>query len=65
MRIHALDVRHTPQIERLGQAVATEGIDVLIHNAGVAGRGLAAEEMRRINTERKYPSASHRCCCRR
>src|ERR671922_2064930 len=49
--LHALDVRHTPQIAALAQAVASEGIDVLIHNAGVAGRGLAPEEVRRINTE--------------
>jgi NAD(P)-dependent dehydrogenase (short-subunit alcohol dehydrogenase family) len=49
--VHALDVRHASQIETLGQAVATEGLDLLIHNAGVAGRGLAPEEVRRINTE--------------
>ncbi|MBI3757087.1 MAG: SDR family oxidoreductase [Deltaproteobacteria bacterium] len=49
--VHALDVRYVPQIETLAQAVATEGIDVLIHNAGVAGRGLAPEEVRCINTE--------------
>ena len=48
--VHALDVRHAPQIETLAQAVATEGIDVLIHNAGVSGRGLAPEEVRLINT---------------
>ena len=51
VRLHALDVRHAPQLELLVQAVATEGIDVLIHNAGVSGRGLAPEEVRRINTE--------------
>ena len=49
--IHALDVRSAPQIETLALAVATEGIDVLIHNAGVAGRGLAPEEVMRINAE--------------
>jgi NAD(P)-dependent dehydrogenase (short-subunit alcohol dehydrogenase family) len=49
--VHALDVRYAPQIAALAQAVASEGIDVLIHNAGVAGRGLAPEEVRRINTE--------------
>ena len=42
--IHAHDVR-------LAQAVATEGIDVLIHNAGVSGRGMASEEVWRTNTE--------------
>ncbi len=49
--IHALDVRYAPQIETLAQAVAAEGIDVLIHNAGVAGRGTDPEEVRRTNTE--------------
>ncbi len=49
--IHSLDVRYPPQIETLAQAVAAEGIDVLIHNAGVAGRGMDPEEVRRINTE--------------
>ena len=49
--IHALDVRSDSQIETLAQAVATEGIDVLIHNAGVSGRGMEPGEVRRINTE--------------
>jgi NAD(P)-dependent dehydrogenase (short-subunit alcohol dehydrogenase family) len=49
--VHALDVRHASQIATLAQAVATEGIDVLIHSAGVAGRGMDAEEVRRINTD--------------
>lgn len=49
--IHALDVRNAAQIAALVQAVATEGIDVLIHNAGVAGRGMAPEEVMRINAE--------------
>ena len=49
--IHALDVRHTPPLETLAQSVATEGIDVLIHNAGVAGRGMDATEVRRINAD--------------
>jgi NAD(P)-dependent dehydrogenase (short-subunit alcohol dehydrogenase family) len=49
--IHALDVRSTPQIETLAQAVTTEGIDVLIHNAGVSGRGMIPAEVRRINTD--------------
>ncbi len=51
MALHALDVRNVSQIEMLVQAVATEAIDVLIHNAGVAGRGMDPAEVRRINTE--------------
>jgi NAD(P)-dependent dehydrogenase (short-subunit alcohol dehydrogenase family) len=47
--VHALDVRHVPQIETLAQAVASEGMDVLIHNAGVAGQGMDPKEVRRIN----------------
>src|SRR5262245_30637375 len=49
--IHALDVRDALQIETLVQVVASEGIDVLIHNAGVAGRGMAPTEVWRINME--------------
>jgi NAD(P)-dependent dehydrogenase (short-subunit alcohol dehydrogenase family) len=49
--IHALDVRDALQIEMLAQAVATEGIDVLIHNAGVSGRGMTPTEVQRINTD--------------
>jgi len=49
--IHVLDARYVPQIETLAQAVATEGIDVLIHNAGVSGRGMDPDEVKRINTE--------------
>jgi NAD(P)-dependent dehydrogenase (short-subunit alcohol dehydrogenase family) len=49
--IHALDVRDAQQIEALAEEVAPEGIDVLIHNAGVAGRGLTPAEVHRINTE--------------
>jgi NAD(P)-dependent dehydrogenase (short-subunit alcohol dehydrogenase family) len=49
--IHALDVCHALQLETLAQSVATEGIDVLIHNAGVAGRGMDPAEVRRINAD--------------
>lgn len=49
--IHTLDVRNARQIATLAQDVASEGIDVLIHNAGVAGRGMSAAEVQRINTD--------------
>ncbi len=49
--IHALDVCHASQIETLAQSVATERVDVLIHNAGVAGRGMDPAEVRRINAD--------------
>ena len=41
----------------LAQAVATEGIDVLIHNAGVAGRGMAPEEVQRRHNRSSGSSA--------
>lgn len=49
--LHALDVRDAQQLETLTQEVAPEGIDVLIHNAGVGGREMSAAEVSRINTE--------------
>jgi NAD(P)-dependent dehydrogenase (short-subunit alcohol dehydrogenase family) len=49
--IHALEVRDAQQIEALAQDVVTEGIDVLIHNAGVAGRGMTPAEVYRINAD--------------
>ena len=47
--IHALDVRCAEQIARLTAAVAHEGIDVLIHNAGVSGRGMSRQEVMAVN----------------
>jgi len=49
--LHALDVRDVQQIGVLAQEVEPEGIDVLIHNAGVAGRGMLPAEVHRINAE--------------
>lgn len=49
--LHELDVRHAGQIPSLAAAVAHEGIDVLIHNAGVSGRGMRREEVMAINAE--------------
>ena len=49
--LHALDVRDAQQIGALAQEVEPEGIDVLIHNAGVAGRGMLPAEVHRINAE--------------
>ena len=49
--VHALDVRNATQIEALTHAIAHEGIDVLIHNAGVSGRGMDPDEVMRINAE--------------
>lgn len=47
--LHALEVRDAAQIAALAEAVASEAIDVLIHNAGVSGRGMRREEVMAIN----------------
>jgi NAD(P)-dependent dehydrogenase (short-subunit alcohol dehydrogenase family) len=47
--LHALDVRCAAQIAALAAAVTPEGIDVLIHNAGVSGRGMSRQEVIAIN----------------
>ena len=49
--VHALEVRHAAQIAALAAAVEQEGIDVLIHNAGVSGSGLPREEVMAINAD--------------
>jgi NAD(P)-dependent dehydrogenase (short-subunit alcohol dehydrogenase family) len=49
--LHELDVRRADQIAALAAAVADEGIDVLIHNAGVSDRGMSREEVMRINAD--------------
>jgi NAD(P)-dependent dehydrogenase (short-subunit alcohol dehydrogenase family) len=49
--LHALDVRRAEQISALAAAVAHEGIDVLIHNAGVSGAGMTRQEVMAINAD--------------
>src|SRR5438132_10686953 len=49
--LHALEVRDGTQIASLAAALAQEGIDVLIHNAGVSGRGMSRAEVMAINAE--------------
>jgi NAD(P)-dependent dehydrogenase (short-subunit alcohol dehydrogenase family) len=49
--LHALDVRRDEQITALAAAVAHEGIDVLIHNAGVSGVGMNRQEVMAINAD--------------
>jgi NAD(P)-dependent dehydrogenase (short-subunit alcohol dehydrogenase family) len=51
LMLHELDVRRADQIAALAEDVAQEGIDVLIHNAGVSDRGRSREEVMRINAE--------------
>ena len=49
--LHELDVCRADQTAALAAAVAAEGIDLLIHNAGVMDRGLSFDEMMAINAE--------------
>jgi NAD(P)-dependent dehydrogenase (short-subunit alcohol dehydrogenase family) len=49
--LHALEVRDAAQIAALSAAVEHEGIDVLIHNAGVSGSGMPRAEVMAINAE--------------
>ena len=49
--LHELDVRDDGQIGALTAAVASEGIDLLIHNAGVMDRRLSHDEVMAINAE--------------
>ena len=49
--LHALEVRDAAQIAALAAAVEHEGIDVLIHNAGVSGWGMPRAEVMAINAD--------------
>lgn len=49
--LHNLDVRCAEQITNLADAVQDEGIDVLIHNAGVSGRGQDRATVMAINAQ--------------
>jgi NAD(P)-dependent dehydrogenase (short-subunit alcohol dehydrogenase family) len=49
--LHELNVRRADQITTLAAAVADEGIDVLIHNAGVSDRGKSREEVMSVNAD--------------
>lgn len=49
--LHELDVVEAAQIAALRDALSGQGIDVLIHNAGVYGNGMARAEVMRINAQ--------------
>ena len=49
--LHELDVRAGDQIAALAAAVASESIDLLIHNAGVMDRRLSPDEVMAINAQ--------------
>ena len=49
--LHELEVRDAQHIANLAAAVQDEGIDVLIHNAGVGDENLPAAEVMKINAD--------------
>jgi NAD(P)-dependent dehydrogenase (short-subunit alcohol dehydrogenase family) len=49
--LHTLEVRDATQTAALAAAVEHEGIDVLIHNAGVSGWGMSRAEVMAINAD--------------
>ncbi|ETX04866.1 SDR family oxidoreductase [Candidatus Entotheonella palauensis] len=51
INLHELEVRNAGHIAALAKAVASEGIDVFIHNAGVSNRRLSRDEVMQINAE--------------
>ena len=51
LHIHELEVTDRARQKSLATALADEAIDVLIHNAGVYGKGMGAAEVNRINAE--------------
>ena len=52
--LHELDVRDANHITALSESVRDEGIDVLIHNAGVSDRVLPPEEVMQINAHAPF-----------
>ena len=51
VHLHGLEVTDRSQQRALGDALDGEAIDVLIHNAGVYGRGMRTATVNRINAE--------------
>ena len=51
LMLHELDVRCADHIAAVADALASEALDVLIHNAGVSGRSESRKEVMRINAD--------------
>ena len=51
VRLHRLEVTDRSEQRALRDALEDEAVDVLIHNAGVYGRGMSAAAVHRINAE--------------
>jgi len=54
IKTHKLDVRDGGQILTLAEEFTGRGIDVLIHNAGVYGKGMTHEDVMAINAEAPF-----------
>jgi NAD(P)-dependent dehydrogenase (short-subunit alcohol dehydrogenase family) len=51
IELHELEVRNADHIAALAKAVESEGLDVLIHNAGVSDHRLSWDDVMHINAE--------------
>ncbi len=51
VHLHSLEVTDSAQLEKLATALAQTPLDILIHNAGVIGKGMTVEQVRAINTD--------------
>jgi NAD(P)-dependent dehydrogenase (short-subunit alcohol dehydrogenase family) len=51
VHLHSLEVTDSTQLEELAAALDQTPLDILIHNAGVIGKGMAVEQVRAINTD--------------
>ena len=51
VHVHGLEVTDRDQQRALRRALADEAVDVLIHNAGVYGKGMRTATVNRINAE--------------
>ena len=54
VRIYNLEIRDSEQISALAEAFADRGIDVLIHNAAVYGKGMGYEDVMAINADAPF-----------
>ena len=54
IKVHNLEIRNSRQISALAEKFADQGIDILIHNAGVYGDGMEYDDVMAINAEAPF-----------
>lgn len=54
VHLYRLDVREAAEIEALAKALDDDPLDVLIHNAGVSGRGQRRDEVFAVNAQAPF-----------